>query len=458
MENIDTLLKQVKRIHFIGIGGSGMCPLAEILHSEGYVLSGSDNNESDTLARIRALGIPVTMGQKAENIAGAEMVVYTAALLKDNPELVAAKESGIPTFERAKLFGAISRLYKNCIGICGTHGKTTVTSMTTQVMLEAKLDPSAVIGGKLPLIDANGRVGKSEHFVCEACEFVDTFLELSPAVAVILNIDEDHLDYFKTLDNLILSFHKFADMATDAVLYNGDDRNTLKAMNGITGKTLVTFGFQSANDYYPENISTVRGAFYGFDVMHGGEKLGHIQLNVPGRHNILNALAAIAASMHAGADFAACKAGLEAFGGAGRRFEMLGEYAGITFADDYAHHPAELRVTLESAMKMDYNRVWAVFQPFTYSRTYMLMDDFAEVLQIPDRCVLTEIMGSRDINTYNVYTAQLAERIPNSVWFNTFDEVADYVLRNAEAGDLVLTLGCGDIYKAAKMMIKRLKK
>lgn len=458
MENIDTLLKQVKRIHFIGIGGSGMCPLAEILHSEGYTLSGSDNNESDTLARIRALGIPVTMGQKPENIEGAEMVVYTAALLKDNPELVAAKASGIPTFERAKLFGAISRLYKDCIGICGTHGKTTVTSMTTQVMLEAKLDPSAVIGGKLPLIDANGRVGKSEHFVCEACEFVDTFLELSPAVAVILNIDEDHLDYFKTLDNLILSFHKFADMATDAVLYNGDDENTLKAMEGVSGKTLVTFGFQITNDYYPENISTVRGAFYGFDVMHGGEKLGHIQLNVPGRHNILNALAAIAASMHAGADFAACKAGLESFGGAGRRFEMLGEYAGITFADDYAHHPAELRVTLESAMKMDYNRVWAVFQPFTYSRTYMLMDDFAEVLQIPDRCVLTEIMGSREINTYNVYTAQLAEKIPNSVWFNTFDEVADYVLQNAEAGDLVLTLGCGDIYKAAKIMIKRLKK
>lgn len=458
MENIDTLLKRVKRIHFIGIGGSGMCPLAEILHSEGYLLSGSDNNESDTLARIRALGIPVTMGQKAENIQGAEMVVYTAALLKDNPELIAAKESGIPTFERAKLFGAISRLYKDCIGICGTHGKTTVTSMTTQIMLEAKLDPSAVIGGKLPLIDANGRVGKSEHFVCEACEFVDTFLELSPAVAVILNIDEDHLDYFKTLDNLILSFHKFADMATDAVLYNGDDANTLKAMEGIGNKTLVTFGFKNTNDWYPENISAVRGAFYGFDVIHGEESLGHIQLNVPGRHNILNALAAIAAGMHAGADFAACKSGLEAFGGAGRRFEMLGEYQGITFADDYAHHPAELRVTLESAMKMDYHRVWAVFQPFTFSRTYMLMDDFAEVLQIPDRCVLTEIMGSREINTYNVYTAQLAQKIPNSVWFNTFDEVADYVLQNAEAGDLVLTLGCGDIYKAAKIMIKRLEK
>lgn len=457
MNDIDTLLKQVKRIHFIGIGGSGMCPLAEILHSEGYALSGSDNNESDTLARIRALGIPVTMGQRAENIAGAEMVVYTAALLKDNPELVAAKESGIPTFERAKLFGAVSRMYKNCIGVCGTHGKTTVTSMTTQIMLEAKLDPSAVIGGKLPLINANGRVGKSENFVCEACEFVDTFLELSPAVAVILNIDEDHLDYFKTLDNLILSFHKFADMARDAVIYNGDDENTLKALKGIDGKTKITFGFSESNEYYPQNIETVRGAYYAFDVVYQGKTLGHIQLKVPGRHNILNALAAIATSMHAGAPFDACKQGLEAFGGAGRRFEHLGEYKGITFVDDYAHHPAELRVTLEAAMKMGYNTVWAVFQPFTFSRTYMLMDDFAEVLQIPDRCVLTEIMGSREINTYNVYASQLAEKIPGSVWFNTFPEVADFVLQNAKAGDLVLTLGCGDVYKAAKMMIKNLQ-
>ncbi|MGN0555761.1 MAG: UDP-N-acetylmuramate--L-alanine ligase [Candidatus Fimenecus sp.] len=457
MHDIDTLLKQVKRIHFIGIGGSGMCPLAEILHSEGYELSGSDNNESDTLARIRALGIPVTMGQRAENIEGAEMVVYTAALLKDNPELVAAKASGIPTFERAKLFGAISRLYKNCIGVCGTHGKTTVTSMTTQILLTADLDPSAVIGGKLPLIGANGRVGKSENFVCEACEFVDTFLELSPAVAVILNIDEDHLDYFKTLDNLILSFHKFAAMATDAVIYNGDDENTLKAMEGVNGKTEITFGFAAKNDYSPANITDIRGAYYAFDVVYKGEVLGHMQLKVPGRHNILNALAAIAASMHAGASFADCKKGLEAFGGAGRRFENLGEYKGIAFADDYAHHPAELRVTLEAAMKMGYNSVWAVFQPFTFSRTYMLMDDFAEVLQIPDHCVLTEIMGSREVNTYNVYTAQLAEKIPGSVWFNTFDEVADFVLQNAKAGDLVLTLGCGDIYKAAKIMIKKLQ-
>lgn len=457
MENIDTLLKQVKRIHFIGIGGSGMCPLAEILHSWGYQLSGSDNNESDTLARIRALGIPVSMGQRAENIGDAEMVVYTAALLPDNPELVAAKTSGVPTFERAKLFGAISRMYKNCIGVCGTHGKTTVTSMLTQILITADLDPSAVIGGKLPLIGANGRVGKSENFVCEACEFVDTFLELSPAVAVILNIDEDHLDYFKTLDNLIHSFHKFADMATDAVIYNGDDQNTLTAMQGVGEKTKITFGFSKENQYYPANISTENGAYYAFDVCRDDETLGHLALEIPGEHNVLNALAAVAAAMHAGASFDDCKKGIEAFHGAGRRFENLGTYQGITFADDYAHHPAELRVTLEAAMKMHYRKVWAVFQPFTYSRTYMLMDEFAEVLQIPDHCVMTEIMGSRERNTYNVYTSQLAEKIPGSVWFNTFDEVADYVLVHAQSGDLVLTLGCGDIYKAAKIMIHRLQ-
>ena len=457
MQNIDTLLKKVRRIHFIGIGGSGMCPLAEILHSEGYQLSGSDNNPGDTLERIKALGIPVFMGQRAENIGDAEMVVYTAALLPDNPELVAARTSGVPTFERAELFGAISRLYKRCIGVCGTHGKTTTTSMLTQMLLEAELDPSAVIGGKLPKIGANGRVGKSDLFVCEACEFKDTFLSLSPSVAVILNIDEDHLDYFKTLENLIHSFHRFADMATDAVIYNGDDANTLKALEGVGEKTKITFGFSEKNDWYAANLSTVRGAFYAFDAVHGGKVLGRVTLAVPGKHNVLNALAALAAAVYVGADFDAARRGLEAFGGAGRRFENLGTYRGITFVDDYAHHPAELRVTLEAAMQMDFRRVWAVFQPFTYSRTYMLMDDFAEVLRIPDKCVLTEIMGSRERNIYGVRTEQLAAKIPGSVWFDTFDEVADHVLANAGEGDLVLTLGCGDIYKAAKLMVRRLK-
>ncbi len=457
MANISEILKKANRIHFIGIGGSGMCPLAEILHAKGYSLQGSDNNESSIVDRIRAMGIPVMMGQKAENIKGADMIVYSAAIQRGNPELEAALGSGIPTFQRAELLGEVSRHFSNCIGICGTHGKTTTTSMTVQTMLSAGLDPSAVIGGKLPLTNSYGRVGNTETIVMESCEYQDTFLHMSPDVAVILNIDEDHMEYFKTLDNLILSFTKFANSAAKAVIYNGDDENTLKAVEGITGKEMISFGFQNTNDYYAENIEEIKGAYTRFCVLHKGEKLGTVSLAIPGKHNILNALASIACALYSGADFKNCIKGLEEFKGAGRRFEHLGTYKGIDFIDDYAHHPAELRVTLEAAMKLGYKTVWAVFQPFTYSRTVMHFDEFVDVLSIPDRCVMTEIMGSRETNTYGVYTSQLAEKIPNSVWFNTQEEVSDYVIKNASAGDLVLTMGCGDIYKSAYMMIDKLK-
>ncbi len=457
MNEITKVLEQVKTIHFIGIGGSGMCPLAEILHSKGYTLQGSDNNESSIVDRIRKMGIKVMMGQRAENIEGAEMVVYSAAISKENPELKAAIESGIPTFQRAELLGEVSRQFSNCIGICGTHGKTTVTSLTVQTMIEAGLDPSAVIGGKLPLTNSYGRVGATETIVMESCEYQDTFLKMSPDVAVILNIDEDHLEYFKTMENLILSFTKFANSATKAIIYNGDDENTLKAIADIKGKEMISFGFQKKNDYYAENVEEYKGAFTKFDVMYKGEKLGNVELSIPGIHNVLNALAAIASSIYSGAKFEDCIKGLQEFKGAGRRFEDLGTYNGIDFIDDYAHHPAELKVTLEAAMKMGYNTVWAVFQPFTYSRTAMHFDEFVDVLKIPDRCVMTEIMGSREVNTYDIYTSQLSEKIPGSVWFNTQEEVADYVVKNAKAGDLVLTMGCGDIYKSAFMMIERLK-
>lgn len=451
MKTIDELLKEIKRVHFIGIGGSGMCPLAEIMHAEGYEVSGSDVNESEPLSRIRKLGIPVSMPQKAENIEGTEMIVYTAALLPDNPELCAAKASGIPTFERSKLFGAITRIYNNAVCISGTHGKTTVTSMLTQIMIEAGGDPSAVIGGRLPLIQSNGRVGKSENLVCEACEFVDTFLDLSPDVAVILNIDEDHMDYFKTMDNLIASFRKFCNLTTRTLVINKSDPEVLKAIEGIEDKQIVTFGNTPDCDFYPENISFERG-YAKFDICHNGKNISTVKLGIPGKHNVLNTLSAVAAAWVSGIAVEDCIKPIENFGGAGRRFERLGEYCGVTVVDDYAHHPAELAVTLNAAKEMGYNKVWAVFQPFTYTRTYNLMDDFAEVLQIADRVVMTEIMGSREVNTLGVYTSQLAEKIPGSVWFNTFDEVAEYVTNNAESGDLVLTLGCGDIYKAAKIM------
>ncbi len=452
--DIDKLLETVKRIHFIGIGGAGMCPLAEILHSKGYSLSGSDNNETDTLQRIRNLGIPVVLGQKAENIGDAEMVVFTAALLPDNPELVAAREMGVPTFERSKLFGAITRKFGSCIGVSGTHGKTTATSMLTQILLKCDVDTSAVIGGKLPLIGANGRVGTEDLLVCEACEFANTFLDLSPSCVLLLNVDADHLEFFKSMDNLIAAFGKFCSLARDTVIFNGDDEKSRAAVNMSGAKKLITFGMSSENDWYPENISYNRGAFPTFDCMYKGENMGRVTLNVPGEHNIINSLAAVSAAVYYGVDAKKAIEAVGTFGGAGRRFEILGEFDGITIADDYAHHPAELKVTLEAAMKMEYKRVWAVFQPFTFSRTYMLLDDFADVLAIADKVVLTEIMGSREINTYDIHTKQLADKIEGSVWFDSFDTIAQYLYDNVKSGDLVITLGCGDVYKIAKKLIK----
>ena len=430
-----------------------MCPLAEILHSKGYILTGSDNNETDTLKRIRDLGIEVKMGQCAENINGAEMIVYTAAIMADNPELIAAKASGIPTFERSKLLGAVSRKFGNCIGISGTHGKTTSTSMLTQVLINAGADPSAVIGGKLPMTGTNGITGNTDLFVCEACEFSNTFLEISPACCVILNIDEDHMDYFKTMENLKNSFFKFADMA-ETVIFNGDDTNTLEVVGRLENKKLISFGLAKTNDWYAENISMSNGAFPEYDVYYKGEKQGRAVLSVPGDHNVYNSLAVIASAVYSGVDAKTAIELLTDFTGAGRRFEKLAKIDGIEIVDDYAHHPAELKVTLEAAMKMNYNKVIAIHQPFTFSRTAMLLDDFAEVLRIPDKVILTEIMGSREKNTYNIYTKDLAEKIPDCEWYSTFEEVSKRAQEIAEDGDLIITLGCGDVYKIAKMIIE----
>ena len=292
--------------------------------------------------------------------------------------------------------------------------------------------------------------------VCEACEYGAHFLDLAPDVALILNVDEDHLEFFGNLDNIIKCFNDFSLLTSKTIIYNGDDENTFRAVESVERKK-ITFGRGAENDYYAENITYNRGAFAEFDVMNKGEKLCRLTLKIPGEHNITNALGAFATAIDAGCTPEECKNGIEAFSGAGRRFEVLAEIDGITVADDYAHHPEELKVTLEAVMKMGYNTVWAVFQPFTYSRTKILFDDFVKVLQIPDKCVMTEIMGSREINTYGIYTKDLAEKIPGSVWFNSFEEISDYVLSNAKNGDIIITLGCGDIYKAAKIMVNKLK-
>lgn len=454
LNNEDLLVTNAKHIHMIGIGGSGMCPLAEILHSKGHILTGSDNNESDPLSRIKSLGIEVSMGHKAENVLGADLVVYSAAISKDNSELVNAKLLGIPTMERSHLLGSLTRRYDNVIGVSGTHGKTTTSSIITQIFVMANMDPTAVIGGKLPLINANGIAGNSEHMICESCEFVDTFLHLSPDIAVLLNIDNDHLDYFGSMERLCESFNKFVSMAHTAVI-NGDDPLCLEIANNFNGKC-YTFGKLDSNDYVAKNIKPNKQGME-FDVYKNGEFQIKIQLGIPGEHNVYNAMAAYVSADICGINPKDSADAIATFSGAGRRFEKLGTYNGIAVADDYAHHPTELTATLTAAKNMGYNNVIAVFQPFTFSRTELLKDDFIKALSIADKVVLTPIMGSREINKTGISSNDLAKGLESAWVVDGFESAVDTLLEIAKEGDLVITMGGGDIYKAARMYIEKIK-
>lgn len=447
------VLHTVHNLHFVGIGGSGMSPLVEILHTKGYAITGSDNNESDNIKRLRGLGIPVFMGHRAENVGDAELLVYTAAVSKDNPELLEAQRRGIPLLERAKLLGLITRRYQNTVAVAGTHGKTTTSSMLSQILLQAELDPSVFIGGRLPLINANGRAGASDTMVCEACEFQDHYLEMTPAISIILNIDADHLDYFGSLENIITSFSRFADKTTDTLIVNAADPHAPKAVTSITGRTVLTYGYDKANDWSAQNVSYENGSYGRYDLYHGDAFVTAIRLGVPGKHNVLNSVAAAAAAHLCGANGEQIAAGLRDFHGAGRRFEFIGTIKDITFADDYAHHPTEIAATLAAAKGMDYKRVIAIFQPFTFSRTARHLDEFAATLSAADITIVSDIMGSRETNEWNVSSAQIVERMTNEAHhLPTFEDITAFLLPRLQAGDLVLTMGGGDVYKCCRMI------
>ena len=439
------LLPGVRRVHFIGIGGSGMCSLAEILHAMGYEVSGSDDLESDNVARLRSLGISVSLPLAARNIRDPEAVVYTVAVSDTHPEMQAAKALGVPVIERAALLGMLTRHYPRSLAVAGTHGKTTTTSMVSQILLEAALDPTLVIGGRLPLIEANGRAGRSDILVCEACEFKDHFLQMAPAVSVILNIDADHLEYFGSLENIIRSFRRFSEQTGSILLVNGDDANTLRAVDGLEGKTIVRFGLAPENEWAALNI-TEGGPYGRYDLYHSGTFVAHIALSVPGRHNIANSVAAAAAASLLGASPAQIAAGLLHFGGAGRRFETVGTVRGVTIIDDYAHHPTEIAATLEAAKSLPHRRVWAVFQPFA----------FADALSAADEAVVSDIMGSREVNTWNVSSSQITDRLPGSHYIPDFEGISRFVSEHVQEGDLVVTMGGGNIYQCARMIRDRL--
>lgn len=450
----DKYLLNAKHIHLIGIGGSGMCPIAELLQSRGYVVTGSDKSENDNVKQLKGLGITVYGEHKAENINGADIVAYSAAVPHNNPELVAAENMNIPTMERSELLGALTRCYDNVIGVCGTHGKTTVTSMITQILLINKCKPNAVIGGKLPMADSACIVGDSQTLVCESCEFVDSFLQFSPDITVLLNIDNDHLDYFKTMENLENSFKKFVSMGKKCYA-NADDKRVSRVVKNIDSK-VVTYGFGEECDYHPQNIVADKRGFC-FDVIGYGKKVGHIEMSVPGKHNIYNGIVSFAVCYEMGVEAQGIAAAIKEFTGAGRRFEFIGESRGITVVDDYAHHPTEISATLKAAKTLDYKKVIVVFQPYTYSRVALLKDGMIDALSVADKVFLTPIVASRETNTYGVSSENIAENLPDAQVVGDYNELAQKMIDSASEGDLLITIGAGDIYKVAHIILEKLQ-
>lgn len=450
-------LDNIRKIHFIGIGGSGMFPIARILKEKGYEITGSDIYESDTIEKVRNIGITVSMEQKEENIVDQDLVVFSAAIKDENPEIIATKNKNIPMIERSVMLGIIFKDYKNSIGVAGTHGKTTTTSMITSILIDAGKDPTAVIGGTLNKIKGNSHLGKSDIIVGEACEYVDSFLELYPYCSVITNVDSDHLDYFKTFDNVKKSFRQFASQTSGILVVNGDDENARECVDNLKIKT-VFFGFSKNNDYYADNIVFNELQMATFSIMHKDKKIADVSLSVPGKHNIYNAMAAFLVSKNLGAETEKICEALKNFKGAHRRFEILERINGITIADDFAHHPTEIESTLNFVKKMNFKKVWTVFQPHTYSRTFMFINEFAKALSISDKVVISDILPVREVNVYNVHSEDLVNKIPNAVYVPTFEKIADFIANNATSGDLVLTMGGGNVYKCADMIVSRLKK
>ena len=448
-------------VHFIGIGGISMSGLAEILLDEGFTISGSDSKESDLTNHLEAKGISVFYGQKASNIIpGIDLVVYTAAIHEDNPEFAEAKAQGLPMLSRAELLGQIMDNYEQSIAVAGTHGKTTTTSMISQILLEAKTDPTITVGGILEAINGNLRVGESEVFISEACEYTNSFLNFRPKYSIILNVEAEHLDFFKDLDDIRKSFHKFAanTLADGATIINGEIDNYAEIVEGLPQK-IITYGLNSSYDYYAENVTYDEKACALFSVMHDGQKIMDVHLNVPGKHNVSNSLAAIALCDIMNIPNEAVISGLLKFGGANRRFQYKGKIDGITIIDDYAHHPTEIKATLTAAANYHHERLVLVFQPHTYSRTKAFLDDFAEVLSMADVVVLADIYAAREQNTYGVSSKDilnlLKKKGTEAYYLPSFEEIEKFLLKNCINGDLLITMGAGNVVEIGEALLGR---
>ena len=455
-------LSQYKKIHCIGIGGIGLSAIAEILLSRGYEVSGSDMKESAETARLASKGARVFIGHRAENADEADLLVFSAAVGHDNPEMKRAEERGIPILSRAQMLGLLMQEYENSIAVSGTHGKTTTTSMVSLILDRAKLEPTILVGGNLAEIGGNVKVGHSRYFITEACEYMDSFLSLKPKIEIILNIDSDHLDYFKDIDHIVSSFDKFAHLVPGSGTIIAYDANPFVNQVIRDLDNVVTFGLSENCDYYAANIQFNEEGMPAFDVCHDGQLLSRVQLAVPGEHNILNALAAFTCACALGVEPQLTKETLERYHGTQRRFDIVGTTAkGVKIVDDYAHHPTEIKATLSASENVPHNKLWCIFQPHTYTRTIALFDEFAEAFEKADKLILAESYAAREKNIYKISSAQLAEKIKEThphkevLFMEDFAAIADYVDDQAQRGDMVITMGAGDIYKVGEMLLER---
>lgn len=453
-------IDKYKRIHCLGIGGIGLSAVAEILKDNGHTVTGTDIKVSEVTEHLESIGIKVFREHVAENVDNVDAVVYSAAVSDENPEVVRARELGIPLFSRAEVLGMLMENYRSSIAICGTHGKTTVTSMTSLILRNAEYRPTILVGGNLPEINGNVEIGSNDYFVTEACEYMDSFLNLKPSIGVILNIDSDHLDYFKDMDHIVKSFRTFVEQIGDegTIVAYGDNPFVKDVLKDHSNK--ITYGYSESCDYYAENIVFDDMGFPSFDICHDGNKVAELKLAVPGEHNVLNSMAAFATARHLGVDVRTIRDTLAAFGGTHRRFDFTGiTDGGVKVIDDYAHHPTECRATIAAASNVKHNRLWIVFQPHTYTRTKALFNEFTECFTGADVLVLTDIYAAREKDVYDISTEKLynsmKELHPDKeiYYIGDFDRIADFIKSNAASGDMVITMGAGDVYKVGELIL-----
>ena len=450
----DDTVKKYDYVHLVGIGGISMSGIAKVLMYNGTKVSGSDTGDGDILDELKDMGATIFCGHNASNIDNQNLVVYTAAVKDDNAELVEARKKGIETVDRATMLGWIMKDYKNAISVAGTHGKTTTTSMMAYILMEAMLDPTVMVGGELDILGGNFRMGASDYFVTESCEYCRSFLKFFPKVAMILNVEEDHLDYYKDIDDIIDAFADFAALVPPDgyVIAPSGDENAMKAAQNTKG-TLLTFGWDKA-DFVPMNIEFNRFGYAKFDVAFKGSIITSIELNVAGRHNVLNATACVAASFAMGIDMAHVSGGLGKFSGTKRRFEKKGMFGGALVIDDYAHHPTEIKTTIDSVSRIDHNKAWFIFQPHTYTRTYTLFDEFVKVLSGVENLIIADIYAAREKDTGLVSSKQLADAIDGAIYIDSFDKIENYIRENASSGDVVITVGAGNVVKIGENLVK----